>query len=162
MGLDNFPHRYPCKTAGTAVLDSQERIDCQATQGAGGCPWQENPDRPSAEAVLGMMGTSCWLRGKYYNHVLRLVGLDDDEFTFYGDREDGTYKTPQSCRALAQALREAAAASTDHDILLRLANLEGAVEDPDQAVAQVRADAAYAAWWLDWVAESSDGSACWY
>lgn len=63
---------------------------------------------------------------------------------------------------LAQALREAAAASTDHDILLRLANLEGAVEDPDQAVAQVRADAAYAAWWLDWVAESGDGSACWY
>lgn len=162
MGLDNFPYRYPCKSGGTAVLDDQGRIDCQATQAAGGCPWQENTDRPQDEAVLGMLGTSCWLRGKYYNHVLRLVGLDDNEFSLYGDNEDGTYKSPRSCREVAEGLRAAEKASSDRDILLRLANLEGAVEDPEQAVAQVRADAAYAAWWLDWVADTGGGSACWY
>lgn len=152
MGLDNFPNKYPCKTQGTAVLDEDERIDCQATQACGGCPWK-NANPPAEGQVLGMFGTDCWYRGKYGNYLLSEVTEADkmgDELSFYGDNEDGTEKSPASCVAVADLIAT---------VLIGYASEEIAEdEDKRRTVVGLR----YAEWYLRWAAEQCDGLACWY
>lgn len=161
MGLDNIPRTYPCKTKSTAVMvarinretgeqlidddgEPMTSIDCQATQACGGCPWKNAYEASNLEGgqATGLFGTDCWYRGKYGNYLLEELGYQmDDEISFYGDDEEGCYKTPRSCHELADIIDEALA---------------------EQFVPEIAADARYAAWWLRWVADEADGSVCWY
>lgn len=160
MGLDNLPHNYPCSARGTAVMvPSLDRygnqrtdedgtphlsISCSETQDAGGCPWM-NASPPEEGRVIGIFGTDCWYRGKHGNAALHEAGLVDDytadSDTFYGDNEDGTYKSPQSCIALADTIRQAP-----------LSDLPGDLRD----------DLLYAEWYLRWAADQCGGLVCWY
>ncbi len=163
MGLDNIPKNYPCKTRGTAVMvarldqagnnivedgETLEAIDCDATQACGGCPYKTAYDKSglAGGAVYGMFGTNCWYRGKYGNFLLGAIGIQD-EHGFYGDNEDGTEKSPESCLALADTISD----TLDDEPVVR-------GEDGENITQEVR----YAEWWLRWVAEEAGGSICWY
>jgi len=166
MGLDNYPHAYPCKTQGSAVLDEEGRIDCKVTQGAGGCPWQNDPDRPKDGSVIGMFGTDCWYRGKYGNWLVQF--LVNTEETFYGDQEDATFKSPQSCLVLADLLKGALVELPDEHIRKRWFTAEGGFDEetvanpPQDRVDGVRHDLKYAEWYLRWAATHCGGLTCWY
>ena len=140
MGLDNIPLQYPCRTQGTAVM-KVDRIDCKATQQAGGCPWQ-NANPPTEGQVLGIMGTDCWYRGKYGNALLEELGVEEG-YHFFGDNEDQSEKSPESCIDLANVIDEA----------LDL----GGFEDDDWNNGLV-----YASWYLRWAAAECGGLNCWY
>lgn len=157
MGLDNIPHRYPCRDAGTAVLvaktystpdgdETVDQIDCDATQAAGGCPWL-NANPPTEGRVYGIMGAQCWYRGKYGNYLLENFGAIDGN-DFYGDNEDGTYKSPTSCLSLAD------------EIDGMLVSYEGETLTDEQQ--ETRTGLIYAAWYLRWAAATTDGLDCWY
>jgi hypothetical protein len=151
VGLDNIPKEYPCRSKGTAVLVEDDRIDCKATQAAGGCPWL-NAGPPEEGRVLGMFGTDCWYRGKYGNYLLAEVTEADkvgDDVNFYGDNEDGTEKSPDSCVKLATIIRSAL---DTYD----LADLE------DEEKRQTFEGLNYAEWYLRWVAAECGGLVCWY
>lgn len=168
MGLDNIPHNYPCIKQGTAVTmsiprdpndpsagvltdDSGEplkRVLCDETQEAGGCPWR-NAHPPMEGRVLGIFSTDCWYRGKWGNSLVSRYGDDTDEdLTFYGDNEEGTHKSPESCHYVAEQI---------DNIVADMDDGHGDWFEPDH-----RADLIYAAWWLRWVADHADGSDCWY
>ena len=172
MGLDNIPKQYPCKTQGTVVMTPRlnERgepvkqqdgddfhlvIDCQATQACGGCPYVNELNKQDKEAlgnpVYGMFGTDCWYRGKYGNYLMEAIGYgDSDEFSFYGDNEDGTEKSSASCLTLAQVIDEAFDECDEEDGVYRMGG-----ED-------ISPDLRYASWYLKWAAEFADGLVCWY
>jgi hypothetical protein len=153
MGLDNYPHLYPCRSRGTAVVvgDDDERIDCVATAEAGGCPWKNDYEAsglPPGGRAVGMFGTDCWYRGKWGNHLLEETGISSDGGEgFYGDSSDGTYKSPASCVKLADEIdavtegKQMLTDSNDDDILI---------------------DLRYASWYLRWAAENCGGLNCWY
>ena len=154
MGLDNIPKQYPCKTQGTAVM-VDDQIDCKATQSCGGCPYVNELNKQDKEAlgnpVYGMFGTDCWYRGKYGNFLLDAIGYgDSDDFSFYGDNEDGTEKSPESCLTLAQVIDEAFDECQEDDGVYRMGG-----ED-------ISPDLRYASWYLKWAAEFTDGLVCWY
>ncbi len=169
MGLDNIPHEYPCITAKTAVMthvpredgSTVERIDCDATVAAGGCPYM-NANPPKEGRVMGMLGTHCWYRGKYGNFLVNAlnspVGCDIDAVTsyvwdtngddsFYGTNEEGTYRPPDACRELADQM-EAALDERGGQLVFGDDDRTGDVE--------------YALWYLRWVAEHCDGMVAWY
>lgn len=169
MGLDNIPNAYPCIKRGTAIrvqqTDAEGKVildddgnprlatDCGATQSAGGCPWQNRVTTDlggdTKGRVSGLFGTDCWYRGKWGNHILQALGIyDEPDMSFYGDNTDGSYKSPESCLKLADALE------------MKWKANEGRITIDDDE--QVGDDVQYAAWWLRWVAEEADGSACWY
>lgn len=164
MGLDNIPRQYPCKTQGTAVLVARKgrdgetilgddgtpslAISCEETQACGGCPYKNAYDKSglAGGAVYGIFGTPCWYRGKYGNALLQEAGFydDTDSLNFYGDNEDGTEKSPESCVTLADVIGEL-------------------LDDTDPELSdEARADLKYAEWYLRWVAEECDGLVCWY
>ncbi len=179
MGLDNFPHEYPCKRQGTAVIEKRTHtwtddegkvqsedsypIDCEATADAGGCPFL-NADPPAEGAVLGMLGTHCWYRGKYGNWLLRALSSNttdidavDDLLTdygddnFYGTDADGLHRPAGACLSLADQMESAL---DERDGKLVFIN-DG--EEDDRT-----ADAKYAIWYLRWVAKECDGMGAWY
>lgn len=137
MGLDNYPETLPCKDRGTAVFNDDGGVDCQLTQEAGGCPWL-NANPPQEGRVIGIFGTDCWYRGKYGNYLLEEAGIDG---SFYGDNDEETYKSPDSCLELADMIREHLADVRDDE---------------------VRAGLAYAEWYLRWAGENTGGLNCWY
>ena len=140
MGLDNIPRTYACVAHETAIKDDEDRIDCQATQEAGGCPWKKAPNRPEKGAVLGMFGTDCWYRGKYGQYLLDEHGISTDP-GFYGDNDDGSQKSVESCLELADEIDAA------------LPNIpEG--EDREGLI--------YASWYLRWAAAECGGLDAWY
>ena len=154
MGLDNIPKQYPCKTQGTAVM-VEDQIDCKATQSCGGCPYVNELNKQDKEAlgnpVYGMFGTDCWYRGKYGNFLLDAIGYgDSDFFSFYGDNEDGTEKSPESCLVVAAVIDEAFDECQEDDGVYRMGG-----ED-------ISPDLRYASWYLKWAAEFTDGLVCWY
>jgi len=169
MGLDNFPHKYPCKTQGTAVMEPRKdrdgndiidpetgevavAISCEATQACGGCPYKNAFDKSGLDggAVYGMFGTDCWYRGKYGNWLLQDAGISDgmdDDFSFYGNADDGCYKTEASCLSLADTIS---------DFL---------DDEPDWKSSEsdsTAADLRYAEWYLRWAAEECGGLGAWY
>lgn len=172
MGLDNIPHKYPCKAQGTAVLEPRTNeetgealldddgqpwmtINCQATQEAGGCPYQNALSKSGITEgrVYGMFGTDCWYRGKYGNAILAEATDHDlmgDEFSFYGDNTDGSYKSPQSCIELAEFIKTATESYTAGDW------------ESDTEKVEVVAGLRYAEWYLRWAADECDGLECWY
>lgn len=169
MGLDNIPKNYPCMTKQTAVrvprlnndgepmLEEDGTIlmvtDCKATQEAGGCPYvtelNKQDKKKLGNPVYGMFGTDCWYRGKWGNHLLQHIGIDDD-YSFYGDSDDETEKSPESCINLAEAIDEALLESCDKNGHLM-------VDGED-----VAPDLRYAEWYLKWASEHADGLICWY
>jgi hypothetical protein len=167
MGLDNIPRNYPCKTQGTAVLVQRKNhegtllteedgspsmsIDCQASQACGGCPYKNAYDKSGLNggAVTGMFGTDCWYRGKYGNFLLDAIGYSDS-FSFYGDNEDGTEKSAESCLTLAQVIDEAIAECDEEDGVFR-ANGEDITDELK-----------YASWYLRWASEECNGLSAWY
>lgn len=155
MGLDNIPRNYPCKKQGTAVM-TEDKIDCQATQACGGCPYVTELNKQDKEAmgnpVYGMFGTDCWYRGKYGEYLLRASGYDPEEDrTFYGDSEDGTEKSVQSCIDLADFLESIIEEDADENgVLLG--------DDDENLIPELK----YAEWYLRWAAEHADGLVCWF
>lgn len=148
MGLDNFPHVYPCKSQGTAVL-VDSKIDCDATIEAGGCPWT-NANPPNGGAT-GMLGTYCWYRGKYGNWLVEALGVDWDRYgDFYGVDD---HLTPEACTALADAMQAALEAGGW--------SLE-AGDDEGHSDAHVGSGVEYAVWWLRWAASECEGSDSWW
>jgi len=165
MGLDNFPQKYPCKTRGTAVMSPRlnrdgeqiidpetnevmESVDCEETQACGGCPYKNAFAKSGLDsgAVYGMFGTDCWYRGKYGNWLINEAGIsDDDDLSFYGNADEATYKTPQSCLTLADAIQD-------------FLNDEPDWTSGDSTAADLR----YAEWYLRWAAEECDGLGAWY
>jgi hypothetical protein len=168
MGLDNIPHILPCKKQGTVVMlrrldrDGKPMLDddgqpissigCDETHKRGGCPYRNDLAKQTefseADSVTGMFGTPCWYRGKYGNYMLEALGISENDF--YGDDENQTTKSPESCIALADNI----------DYALKSHSEEGTtpILDGEDITSQLR----YAAWWLRWVAEKADGSDCWY
>jgi len=165
MGLDNIPHRYACERLGTAVkvdiLDGDgvaipdeatglpiKSIDCRATQAQGKCPYLISVSKTDLQegSVTGMFGTDCWYRGKYGNFLLEALQMNEEEYSFYGDNEDGTFKSVSSCLALADAMEER---MQEHGTV----EIEGEVVDKEVK---------YAIWWLRWVANECSGSDAWY
>ena len=169
MGLDNMPYTYPCKAQGTAVLEPRKNndgediidpdtgevwvaISCEKTQACGGCPYKNAYDKSGLEGgrVYGIFGTDCWYRGKYGNALLSMAGYDTDESNFYGDNEDGTYKSPESCLDLADLIGSIIDEDTDKN-----GNLMHEGEN-------IAPDLRYAEWYLRWAAETCGGLAAWY
>lgn len=156
MGLDNIPKNYPCKKNGTAVTNPKtyddgttvDQIDCEATQEAGGCPWL-NSNPPIDGRAYGILGTACWYRGKYGNALLNDAGLGGGE-DFYGDSEDGTKKSPESCIELADKISQYLTHTFPPDLL------------PTDEAKELKDDLTYAEWYLRWAAEQADGLECWY
>ena len=72
--------------------------------------------------------------------------LGEEEFSFYGDNEDGTEKSPASCLSVAQFI---------DDTLSEGGVIRGDGED-------ISSDLRYASWYLKWAAEYADGLTCWY
>ena len=170
MGLDNIPYKYPCKAQGTAVMDKSldkdgnEIIDeetgevvlvinCNKTQEAGGCPFKNEHEKQQGlgNPVYGMLGTDCWYRGKWGQWLIEDAGLangfNDEHMSFYGDNDDGTYKSSLSCDALADAI----------DDFLK--------DQPDWKASEGEGDASdlrYASWYLRWASRNAGGLACWY
>lgn len=118
-------------------------ISCEETQACGGCPYKNAYDKSglAGGAVYGMLGTDCWYRGKYGNWLLSEVGFDADDINFYGDNDDATYKSPESCLHLADIIGEELSSVNDNEVLEGLK---------------------YAEWYLRWVAEECDGMDAWY
>jgi len=177
MGLDNMPHEYPCKTQGTAIMEqrvSQKTgealldedgqpmmtIKCEETQEAGGCPYQNAFAKSGITEgrVYGMFGTDCWYRGKYGNAILAEASHNsmDDEFTFYGDNDDASHKSAESCTQLADFIKVVTASYENEDI----------AADADKEFAEDKADVLnglrYAEWYLRWAAAECGGLDCWY
>ena len=165
MGLDNIPHHYPCDRAGTSVrvalkdregnvlMDEETnvpmtQIKCDDTIENGVCPYKNAHAKSglASGGVTGMLGTYCWYRGKYGNYLLEALGIDENEWNFYGDNEEGTFKTAESCRALADEMERVKA---QHGQVL--------MENGD-----VTDEVDYAIWYLRWAAEHCDGLDAWY
>lgn len=158
MGLDNIPNRYPCVTAGTAVMTrlegtDHEVISCRETQDHGGCPWL-NAEPPHAGQVVGMLGTDCWYRGKYGNHLIEKWGEYNEleGYSFYGSNADGTHKTAAECLMLSEYMTG----------LLPTEEVGNPGPFGDEMDDEDQDGIRYAAWWLKFAAEHCDGSNCWY
>ena len=165
MGLDNIPHHYPCDRAGTSVrvalkdkdgnvlMDEETnvpmtQIKCDDTIASGGCPYKNAHAKSglASGGVTGMFGTYCWYRGKYGNYLLEALGIDENEWNFYGDNEEGTFKTAESCRALADEMERVKA---EHGQVLM--EKEDVTDEVD-----------YAIWYLRWAADHCGGLDAWY
>lgn len=178
MGLDNIPHAYPCRKAGTAMLsdpdpDGDQMVRCADTQAMGGCPLITDPTWPKKGLVLGLFGTECWYRGKAGTYLLAdyddhayLVGGEPmpvhlRETGFYGPNVD-TDRTPDLppdyCRELGGWMGDHA--ETYAAIVATGQSSEGG-ENPERQESAV-ASWCYAAWYLKWSAEHSDGLDAWY
>lgn len=149
MGLDNFPKEYPCKANGTAVLNEDGLIVCEETQQAGGCPWLAA--NPPSGRVYGIFGCDCWYRGKHGNYLLNRINgkddcyTDDGELSFYADDEETQTKSADSCREVATFMLNA----IEDDVIT------------DEEGNSLNEQIEYAAWWLNWAADVSDGAGCW-
>ena len=164
MGLDNFPHEYPCQTQDTAIMETitmrdgsvekDARIDCNETVAAGGCPFT-NAEPPPGQ-VTGMLGTYCWYRGKYGNALIRALNgkymddfsMDDDDSNFYGTDPDGAYRPPEACRSLADQMESAL--DERGGTLIAQHDADG----PDAAK--------FAIWYLRWVTNECEGMDAWF
>jgi hypothetical protein len=189
MGLDNIPHEYPCKARGTAVMvgegeDSQ--IDCKTTQAANGCPWQESYNRSHpGTPIYGMIGTSCWYRGKAGTWMLERLeeaGYDPPSGGFYGDQCDhasGLDGTAEHAEALAKWMEDHAETYADLTSKALEAQYAEPEEQPDwhgadppswwkprpaleERMKEELEHYRYAAWWLRWVGKECGGFHAWY
>jgi|TARA_B110001454_G_scaffold213789_1_gene232545 hypothetical protein len=176
MGLDNMPHDYPCKTQGTALMEritlhdgsTDERIDCNSTIEAGGCPYT-NANPPGGQ-VVGMMGTHCWYRGKYGNFLINALNSDstnihdidsyitDGDSTFYGTDPDGTYRPAQECLDLAHEMETSLLKRGGKLSFINATDYKNGEPTEDDLTDEVE----FAIWYLRWVAKECNGMDAWY
>ena len=169
MGLDNMPHKYPCKDQGTAVIEVIERdygngleksgqIDCDATMEKGGCPYVNDDNRPDDGGVLGLFGTPCWYRGKYGNYLVEVLKGEEepDSWTadpsFYAEGETD-FKTPEECRELADFMEEK---------LLDYDGKKVRAKNDDNEDEDLTSEILYAIWYLRWSDHECGGLDAWY
>ena len=163
MGLDNIPKVYPCESI--AVRNSDNQIDCKATQECGNCPYmneyQSDPLLKDTSPVYGMLGTDCWYRGKYGNYMLDDLKRYNDDFDydmpsdFYGNTDEGI--DADTCLEMSEVMfRYTEAWSNAVHKMVKNGTL------PEQNRDSYIRDWIYAAWWLKFVGNTSDGSAVWY
>lgn len=170
MGLDNIPGQYPCKKNNTAVMDEDNRIDCQATINAGMCPYhtikKNDPLVKDIGGVLGIFGADCWYRGKYGNYLLAELARWNEKFdeemedgTFYGDiqEDDDTQGgiSEDECIRMSEIMSKYSESWSDY------VNNSGKYVTAEEKKNAIN-DWIYAAWWLKFVGENADGSAVWY
>lgn len=175
MGLDNIPREYPCKKQGIASVNHEGKIDCDKTQSLGNCPWKNefeaNPLLKEARPTYGMLGTSCWYRGKYGNFLLGLLegnpdAYADTKYSFYGEgieNGDGTYDEGMSvdyCLDMASYMEnnteQFAHKAKDYALT------QNEIHDEDVYEKDLIKDWIYATWWTKFAAEYCDGSTIWY
>lgn len=166
MGLDNIPKIYPCKNHNTAILDEQDRIDCELTQKNGGCPWknqkESNPLVANSRTTIGMFGTDCWYRGKYGNYLTGDMSSFNPDFpydgmAFYGNgTEDGEGLSEDYCLELSSTMKHYTESWIDY--VLNHSEVKGNKEDEQSLIN----DWIYAAWWLEFVGKNANGSEIWY
>lgn len=171
MGLDNMPKEYPC--ALKAARDKDNRIDCVQTQNENNCTWkskkESNPMVNHLSGATSMFGTDCWYRGKYGNFLIGILNgnedYDDSEYNFYGQSEDGLDK--YNCFSMAKWMRDNTEkfafkakeyVKNDKRIQIQLSDEES---KPDPLIEYIN-DWVYAIWWLEFVGETSNGSAVWW
>jgi hypothetical protein len=167
MGLDNIPRVYPCVAQKTAKYD-EDKIDCKETQNHGGCPWKNEFDliklaNPKMRPTYGMLGTDCWYRGKWGNRLITTMETKDLDawegtsgFSFYGDNGDDGI-TVEYAKSLALYMRDNRENFKEIIPMFLKVNKETESEYDNYL-----GDWDYATWWLDFVAEFSDGSSIWY
>lgn len=168
MGLDNIPHKYPCKTQGIASLTEDGRIDCDQTQANGNCPWQNQYEKAvllkEARPTYGMLGTGCWYRGKYGNALLRLLEhgnfdgyYDDTKYSFYGEGIDENTEgmSIDYCLDMHNYM------SANTEAFAHKAKEYSQKEDGGDEKDLIN-DWLYATWWLKFAAEHCEGSSIWY
>lgn len=162
MGLDNIPHTYACKAAGTAVLTANDEgdvfVNCGETMEAGGCPWKRESESRGTP-VTGMLGTPCWYRGKAGNWMLDEVQEAGHTLPveiaggFYGagsQEDEGPQLDPGYCERLATWME-------DHAELF--ASLHRGDEDGGRAAVEMWR---YGAWWLHFTGLNCEGSDVWF
>jgi hypothetical protein len=165
MGLDNIPHEYPCTVAGSAVRVG-DKISCEATMSAGGCPWKTAADSAPqlAGPVIGMFGTLCWYRGKvgtWYLDLLEEAGYDAPGGGFYGQsgRDGDPDLTPEFCVELATFMQDHA------EVFSRVLHDragDATVDVAESDIPEILEGYRYAIWWLRFTAAHAAGANAWY
>ena len=169
MGLDNMPKTYPCIKEGTAILNDDGQLNCEATQKANQCPYQRellaDPILENAIPVYGMFGLDCWYRGKYGNYLLGQMSEHDssfpyDSYAFYGnDNGDENSQggiSESDCLEISETMLSFTDSWTDY-----VKNYSDVKGNRDQEKALIN-DWIYAAWWLKFVGNYGNGSGVWY
>lgn len=168
MGLDNIPKKYPCKENNLAILDANNKIDCQKTQDIGHCPYKNlrdgDPLVNTIRPVYGILGAYCWYRGKYGNYLLDIIVDDDVEnppIDFYGDLQDNgdgpIGLTVENCLVLSDWMVQ------HTERFFHAADVKGKLENWEQTTIDVvKQDWIYATWWLRFAAAFCGGSDVWY
>jgi hypothetical protein len=162
MGLDNYPHTYPCRAQGTAIMTTEDepRIDCDATIKADRCPWKVAAEGRGQPVTSMMFGTPCWYRGKVGTWMLGTLEEAGHPLPrsiaegFYGDPEPEEGQpnlSPAYCAELSTFMEDhieayAAQVSKDPDVDLR------------DAIEHYR----YAAWWMRFASEQCEGAEAWW
>lgn len=157
MGLDNIPAIYPCKDK--AIRDEENRIDCSSTQKQGLCPWknqyESDPLLKQSRPTYGMLGTDCWYRGKWGNVLVQMLATKvPHDYSFYGDgMGDGVEgMSPEYCIEMSEFMK-------NHIEQFAFIAIEQYGEEEAKIYIN---DYIYAAWWLNFVANNSEGSEIWY
>lgn len=165
MGLDNIPANYACESAGTAI-HTDNNINCKLTQENGGCPWKasknSDPLVKDTLQVIGILGTSCWLRGKAYEWMLDAMKENNSEFpelSFYGQAsEQGDDRMdPEYCLYMADTM-----AQFSEEWIRVVDSLIKDGELYENEKDRYINDWAYASWWLRFVAKNCEGAICWW
>lgn len=177
MGLDNMPHEYPCTTGGTAIMEAvtlndgsvSERIDCNATVEAGGCPYT-NANPPDGQ-VTGMLGTYCWYRGKHGNFLINALYSEsktnindidsystDGDTSFYGTDDEEMYRPPRDCISLADQMEAELARRGGNLVFVNATQYT----DGKPTVTDLTDEVKFAIWYLRWTAAECDGMDSWF
>jgi hypothetical protein len=169
MGLDNIPSKYPCEEKGIASLTDDGRIDCDLTKANGNCPWKNEyekaPILKEANPTYGMLGTSCWYRGKYGNWLLGLLegnpdAYADTKYSFYGegidkDDQDSEGMSVDYCLDMHEYMKE----NTEE---FAYKAREYVIKEDGGDEKELINDWLYATWWTKFAAEYCEGSSIWY
>ena len=169
MGLDNIPHQYPCEKQGIASLTDDGLIHCDETKAKGNCPWKNEYEKAitlkEANPTYGMLGTSCWYRGKYGNWLLELLegnpdSYADTKYSFYGegidkDDQDSEGMSVDYCLDMHKYMKE----NTEE---FAYKAREYVIKEDGGDEKELINDWLYATWWTKFAAEYCEGSSIWY
>lgn len=166
MGLDNIPTVYPCKKAGTALLNNEGQIRCEETISTGNCPYvnakRSDPLTRDLVGVVGILGSECWYRGKYGNYLLEKMADSDPGFpldgeSFYGDmQDDNDDETGISAKRCIEMSKIMA------DYIEPWTYVAHQISNDNTSAQDLVNDWIYASFWLRYMGENCDGSIAWY
>jgi hypothetical protein len=123
--------------------------------------YQSDPLLKDVSPVYGMFGTDCWYRGKYGNSMLADMKKYNSDFDnempsdFYGNTKEGI--DADTCIEMSDVMFQYMEAwSFVVNKMVKTGEL------PEQNKESYIKDWIYAAWWLKFVGNTSDGSVVWY